>query len=93
MLKNGAIDEARRAMKKCPDTSAPGWSGIGCAETAAYLAGRLTLEECTNLWTHNTRAYAKRQWTWFRADKRIAWFRPEEYPAMEDTVRTFLGVS
>lgn len=93
MLENGAIDEARRALKSCQDTSAPGWSGIGCAEAAAYLAGKLTLEECTKLWAHNTRAYAKRQWTWFRADKRIAWFRPEEYSSLEDTVRTFLGVS
>ncbi|MDY7002289.1 MAG: tRNA (adenosine(37)-N6)-dimethylallyltransferase MiaA, partial [Thermodesulfobacteriota bacterium] len=32
MIFAGAVDEARRAMQKCPDKDAPGWSGIGCAE-------------------------------------------------------------
>lgn len=35
------------------------------------------------LWTRNTRAYAKRQWTWFRADARILWQRPGEEDALE----------
>lgn len=90
MLEAGAMDEARRALTICPDTGAPGWTGIGCAETAAFLEGRLTLPECVELWARNTRAYAKRQWTWFRADKRILWHRPGEHAAMEKLTREFL---
>lgn len=90
MLKAGALDEARRALALCPDTSAPGWSGIGCAETAAYLLGRLSFDACVELWARNTRAYAKRQWTWFRADARIRWFRPEEPAAVEKAAMDFL---
>ncbi len=90
MLKAGALEEARRALDLCPDTDAPGWSGIGCAETAAHLAGRMNLEECVEAWTHNTRAYAKRQWTWFRADRRILWFRPGEHDALEKKALDFL---
>lgn len=90
MLEAGALDEARAAQIRCPDTSAPGWSGIGCAELAAHLAGDLDLDACVDLWTRHTRAYAKRQWTWFRADSRVVWLRPQEYGKMEKLARTFL---
>ena len=30
------------------------------------------------IWIKNTRAYAKRQLTWFNADSRIQWFAPNE---------------
>ena len=76
MLQAGALDEARQAMERCPDGNAPGWSGIGCAELWRHLHGELDLESATRLWIANTRAYAKRQWTWFRADSRIRWFAP-----------------
>lgn len=78
MFERGALEEAREALKKCPDISAPGWSGIGCIELANYLLGKISLEECRALWNKNTRAYAKRQWTWFKTDPGIRWFRPEE---------------
>lgn len=78
MLEQGALDEARKALEICPDITAPGWTGIGCIEIANYLLGKYSLEECQALWNKNTRAYAKRQWTWFRPDTRIRWFRPEE---------------
>jgi tRNA dimethylallyltransferase len=82
MLAAGAAEEARRAWEHCPDPAAPGWSGIGCAEMLAYLEGRLSLAACRDLWLKNTRAYAKRQLTWFRADKTIRWFEPEELEAV-----------
>lgn len=77
MLAAGALDEARAALARCPDPTAPGWSGIGCAELLAHLQGRLSLTEAKDLWLRNTRAYAKRQLTWFRKDPDIHWFRPD----------------
>lgn len=78
MLDAGAMDEARTAMDICPDPAAPGWSGIGCAELHEHLTGSLSLDETIELWFKNTRAYAKRQLTWFRADSRIRWFAPAD---------------
>lgn len=92
MLKAGALDEARAALTRCPDTTAPGWTGIGCAELAAHLMGRLRLDECVDLWTRKTRAYAKRQWTWFRADARIVWHRPGDGNALADRALEFLDL-
>lgn len=92
MLEAGALDEARAALLRCPDTAAPGWTGIGCAELAAHLNGGLGLGACVDLWARNTRAYAKRQWTWFRADGRIQWVRPGAWDALEQAARQFLGL-
>ncbi len=78
MLEKGALEEAQKALEICPDITAPGWTGIGCIEIAKYLRKEYDLQECQYLWNKNTRAYAKRQWTWFRADNRIHWFKPKE---------------
>ena len=66
MQADGALAEIIKAWKKCPDRSAPAWSGIGCQEGLDYLLGRLSRREWQSLWLGNTRAYAKRQLTWFR---------------------------
>ncbi len=79
MLKEGALEEAENAFAKNSNLDACAWTGIGCREIAKYLIGEYDLEKCIELWGKNTRAYAKRQWTWFRADKNISWFHPYEF--------------
>jgi tRNA dimethylallyltransferase len=56
---------------------------IGYKEMTAHLAGEYSLEEAVRLIKRNTRHYAKRQLTWFNADKDILWL---EYPAEFDTI-------
>ncbi|MBQ9406304.1 MAG: tRNA (adenosine(37)-N6)-dimethylallyltransferase MiaA [Desulfovibrio sp.] len=85
MLAAGALDEARTAFEHCSDASAPGWSGIGCAEMLAFLCGSIDWQTCLNLWLHNTRAYAKRQLTWFHARPEAVRLPPD---AIEIALRT-----
>ncbi|UIB01175.1 tRNA (adenosine(37)-N6)-dimethylallyltransferase MiaA [Desulfovibrio desulfuricans] len=89
MLAGGALDEARAAMRHCADPAAPGWSGIGCAEALAHLQGRLSLEDCRSLWLRNTRAYAKRQLTWFRARPEAQWLPPDDPAAVVEAACRF----
>jgi tRNA dimethylallyltransferase len=56
---------------------------IGYKEMTAYLAGELSMEEAVQLMKRNTRRYAKRQLTWFNADRDILWF---EYPGKFGTI-------
>lgn len=56
---------------------------IGYKEAAACRAGELSAEEATRLIKRNTRHYAKRQMTWFKADPDILWF---EYPDNSGTI-------
>ena len=39
----------------------------------SLLKGALSLQECTQLWAKNTRAYAKRQLTWFKRERDVIW--------------------
>ncbi|MCR4666610.1 MAG: tRNA (adenosine(37)-N6)-dimethylallyltransferase MiaA [Desulfovibrio sp.] len=78
MMKEGALDEMKRAFARAPDPSLPGFSSIGCAELLACARGTLTFEDALTLWIKNTRAYAKRQNTWFRGRKEARFFSPSE---------------
>lgn len=91
MLDTGALDEAREAMKRCDDPDAPGWSGIGCAEVLAHLRGEISLEEAREQWVRNTRAYAKRQITWFKKESDIHWFAPGDNEAIAERVERWLA--
>lgn len=77
MCAQGALEEIRRALAACPDPHAPGLTGIGCAELAAYLRGRLDWNAAREKWLVNTKAYAKRQMTWFGKERDILWFEPD----------------
>lgn len=73
MLGQGALNEAAKAWEKCPDADAPAWSGIGCRQALAHWRGRIDITECKKQWLAATRAYAKRQLTWFRGRKNMVW--------------------
>ena len=78
MLEGGAIEEAQKAYERCPDPEAPGWSGIGCAELFKYITGQTDLETCKAIWLQNTRAYAKRQITWFKRHAEMVRCKPDD---------------
>ena len=90
MLGLGAVEEARRALDLCANRNAPGWSGIGCAELFAFVQGETSLPETMELWLRNTRAYAKRQITWFKKDTRLTWFSPDQVDEIIYVARQFL---
>lgn len=93
MLTAGAVDEARAALLHCDAAKAPGWSGIGCAELWAYLNGTIPWEQARAQWLYRTRAYAKRQLTWFRADTAIQWYTPEDMDGLRTTALRFMSIS
>ena len=51
---------------------------VGYQELFDYIEDKLTLEQAVDLIKQNTRNYAKRQLTWFKRDKGIYWYGPEE---------------
>lgn len=93
MLAAGALAEMRAALDACPDEAAQAYSSIGCRELIAHLRGRTSLDEAVALWLKHTRAYAKRQITWFRADPDVTWFSPGEGAAMLALARQRLAAA
>ncbi len=90
MLQAGAFEEVARAWTLCPRRDAPGFSGIGCAELLAVLHGEMDLKTAQALWLANTRAYAKRQLTWFRKEE-VTWFAPDDLAGMVAWLQMSLG--
>jgi tRNA dimethylallyltransferase len=47
--------------------------GLGYAQFIPYLRGECSLDAAVSRLKRDTRRFAKRQLTWFRADPRIEW--------------------
>jgi tRNA dimethylallyltransferase len=90
MLEAGAQEEVRLAYEGCPDRFAPGFSGIGCPELLAVLLDGWSLEQARRDWLRSTRAYAKRQLTWFNRDDEIFWHDPGDLDGIVARARHFL---
>ncbi len=63
---------------------------VGYQEIFQHLAGLHTLPESIELIKRNSRRYAKRQLTWFRAQCDITWFHPTEVEAIMKHIITTL---
>lgn len=78
MMAEGLLAEARSLYGRNGTGFAT--QAIGYKEFIPYFDGSGTLEESVEALKRSTRRYAKRQLTWFRADGRIRWIRPDELP-------------
>jgi tRNA dimethylallyltransferase len=70
----GLVEEVRRLLGSGSPTDANAFKALGYKEVVAHLRGACTLDEAIALTRRNTRRYAKRQMTWFRAEPGITWF-------------------
>jgi tRNA dimethylallyltransferase len=77
MLAEGLLDEVRGLLSAGFGRELKAMRAIGYKESIAHIMGELTLEQAGSLIKRDTRHYAKRQLTWFKADPDILWF---EYP-------------
>ena len=66
MWQTGWVEEVRGLAEKAGWEGSPGSRAIGYGEVMEFLAGRLTEAEACDKIVTATRAYAKRQLTWFR---------------------------
>lgn len=78
MMAMGFLEEVEGLRRDGYDTHINALNTVGYKELFAYLNGRLSLDEAVRLIKQNTRRFAKRQMTWFRADRRIHWISLDE---------------
>ncbi len=75
MFARGAVEEVKEILGSGIDPGAAILQSLGFDEIREYLSGRLALAEAKGLLKKNTRAFAKRQITWFGRDGRIQWMQ------------------
>ncbi len=71
MFARGLVDEVKSLLTKKLSLTAA--RIIGIPEVDGFLRGEYSLEHAKNSLKLHTRHYVKRQMTWFRKDKRLAW--------------------
>ena len=80
MMAAGLVDEVSALISRGVDPALPSMQGLGYKEITGCLRGDYGREEAVALLKKNTRRFAKRQLTWFRADPRVTWIDVERHP-------------
>ncbi len=73
MMEQGLYQEVKALHDMGYDTTCNALNTVGYKELFAVISGTLGFTKAPDLIKQNTRNYAKRQMTWFRADRRIHW--------------------
>ena len=71
MFASGVINEVKKLSSKKLSKTAK--AVLGFKEILGFLKKKYSLDEAKELMKRNTRRFAKRQLTWFHADKRVRW--------------------
>jgi tRNA dimethylallyltransferase len=64
---------------------------LGYRHLAALLQGRMGWEEAVEHIKRDTRRYAKRQLTWFRADPEVKWRHPDQQEEIFLLIKEFIA--
>ncbi|MBS3938894.1 MAG: tRNA (adenosine(37)-N6)-dimethylallyltransferase MiaA [Peptococcaceae bacterium] len=89
MITSGLLEETRRLYEG--GLSFVAGQALGYKELQAHLEGQSTLEEAKERLKRQTRRFAKRQLTWFRADPRIQWVDAGDLRQAEGTILEILA--
>lgn len=85
MMEEGLLEEARRVY---PFKHLNSLNTVGYKELFRYFDGEWTLDFAIEKIKQDSRNYARKQMTWFRRDKDIAWFHPDEEEAILHYINT-----
>lgn len=75
MMQDGLLEEARQVY---PFRYLNSLNTVGYKEMFKYLDGEWTLEFAIGKIKQNSRIYSRKQMTWFKRDKDIVWFHPDQ---------------
>jgi tRNA dimethylallyltransferase len=84
MMKEGLLEEVKALL---PYRYFNALNTVGYKELFDYLDGKYSLDQAVEKIKTNTRRFAKRQMTWFRKDKEINWFHPDEFEKIIQMVK------
>lgn len=73
-FQEGYVEEVRWLLDQGFDERFPSMQGFGYREITAHLRGRLSLDEAVEGDIRSTKAFARRQMTWFRKFEPALWY-------------------
>jgi tRNA dimethylallyltransferase len=85
MMEDGLLEEVKNLL---PYRHLNALQTVGYSELFDYLDGKMSQEKAVDKIKQNTRHYAKRQLTWFKADASIGWFHPDDIDSIVRFIKT-----
>jgi tRNA dimethylallyltransferase len=90
MVDNGLVEETESLLSKGYSPDLKPMKAIGYRHMITYLKGDWSLDEAIGELQKDTRRYAKRQLTWFRADPEVIWIEPGNFHVFKEKVKGFM---
>jgi len=91
MVEDGLLEEVRRLVARGYSLDLKPLRSVGYRQMGQVLLGQQELLKAIEEMKQETRHLAKRQLTWFRGDKEIHWFHPNQRTEIIEAVRSFLA--
>ena len=73
MIERGFLQEVKRLMEMGYGPELKPMQSLGYKQMVQFLSKEIEWTEAVRLIKRDTRHYAKRQWTWFKADPEVCW--------------------
>ena len=91
MIEKGLIDEVKKLREMGFTRTLNSMQSIGYSEINSYIDGEIKLRDAVEEIKRNTLKYAKKQMTWFKKNKNVIWFNPDETKKIPDIVNKWLN--
>lgn len=85
MVENGLEEEVKANIK---NKKLNALNTVGYKELFAYFDKEYSLEKAIELIKRNTRHYSRRQISWFKRDKEISWFNPNNFDEILKSIKS-----
>lgn len=91
MIENGLVDETRGLLEKGFSSELKPMQALGYRHIVKHLQGDWDIDEAIDQIQRDTRRYAKRQLTWFRADPEMLWFQSDALNDIAIQIEAFIS--
>lgn len=78
MMEDGFVEEVQGLLSMGYGEALKPMQSLGYKHIVKHLKGSYALDDTLRIIKRDTRRFAKRQMTWFGADKEIVWFNPSD---------------
>ena len=90
MIDAGLVGEVAGLLEMGYGPALKSMQSIGYRHMVDFIQGRCEWDETVRILKRDTRRYAKRQLTWFKADSNIIWVEPRQFSEIRDLIKKFL---
>lgn len=90
MIEAGFVDEVWNLLNKGYRAELKSMQSIGYHHIVSFIKEQISWDEAIRTMKRDTRRYAKRQLTWFKADDSVKWLKPGRMEDIHALVESFL---